>query len=117
MNHLVEYYAERDGVDPMGALRLLAADVRFHLMPVPGVEISGTSLAALRQELSGFVGSPAKHRILLHGDSGGIEFAVGHRVADGVVLGTFVAVAVPNSDGLLATYIGAYFDGTPVMEA
>jgi hypothetical protein len=113
---LTDYFALRDGADPMSALDLLAEDVRYHLMPAPGMEISGGSREALHSALEDVQGPLAKHHIVTSCESAGLQFTLGHRVLDDKVLGSFIAAAVTNQDGLLSTYFGAYFDGSTVVK-
>lgn len=109
---LIDYYTARDGADPVSALELLASDVQYHLMPAPGLEISGRGRDELRSVLSGIKGKPGKHRVVAAATSNGVEFVLGHRVQDGMPVGSFIAVATASADGALSTYLGAYFDGT-----
>jgi hypothetical protein len=109
---LVDYFARRDGENPMQALDLLAPDVRFHLMPQPGIELAGVGRETLRTALSNVSGPLPTHDVRGVCDADGLQFVLGHRVVDGRRLGTFVAVATADARGLIDGYVGAYFAGT-----
>lgn len=113
---LVDYFRERDGDDPAGALDLLAPEVGYHLMPKPGVEISGTGRERLRTTLSGMTGRPGLHHLVAEGAVGGVQFVVGHRIEDGEPVGTFLAAATATASGEITQYVGAFFDSMNLGE-
>ena len=107
---LVAYFRDRDGADPAGALDRLASDVAYHLMPKPGVEISGTGRERLRATLAGMTGRPGRHRLVAARIADGVQLVVGHRIEDGEPVGTFLAAATTSASGEISQYVGAFFD-------
>lgn len=109
--YLRRYFADRDSSDPDGALDMLSSDVRYHLMPKPGIEIVGTGRASLRSQLSALPSEQIGHQVLWAASNGALEFVVGNRTTGDDVLGTFAAVALVRR-GELSAYFGTYFDGS-----
>lgn len=113
---LVDYFRERDAADPASALDRLAPEVRYHLMPRPGVEISGTGRERLRTTLAGMTARPGLHHMVAEGAAGGMQFVVGHRLEDGEPVGTFLAAATASESGQITQYVGAFFDSLNLGE-
>ena len=104
---LTQYYERVDGPDSRSALDCVSPSLVFSLVR-PDRRIEGTSRAELEQYIE--ERAPASHRVIRSLSDGDCDVVVGESVSpDGVVQGTFIAVARVDAAGKLDRYLAAFY--------
>ena len=110
MTFFERYFAALDGPEPQRSLELVSDAVEFSIQWANGDDRRSTQFVGGREELRGFIDAGDTtgwaHHVLFSGVTGGVEFALGEtRWDDGRHIGTFLAVAHLNTNGLMDRYM------------
>jgi len=111
------YFERLDGPEPYSSLELVAPDVEFSIQWAAGEDRRSSQFVGGLDQLRGFIDAGEMdgwaHYVVFSGTDGDVEFALGEtRYDSGERIGTFLAVAQLDGDGLMRRYMVAR---SPVM--
>jgi hypothetical protein len=112
MTFFERYFEALDGPDPHSSLELVAEDVQFSIQWAEGADRASRQFVGGREELRAFIDAGDMrtwaHHILFSRTTEDVEFALGEtRFENGERIGTFLAVAQLDADGLMTRYMVA----------
>jgi len=112
MTFFERYFEALDGPDPHSSLELVAEDVQFSIQWAEGADRASRQFVGGREELRAFIDAGDMrtwaHHILFGGTTEDVEFALGEtRFENGERIGTFLAVAQLDANGLMSRYMVA----------
>jgi hypothetical protein len=119
MTFFERYFERLDGDDPLSALELVAEDLQFSIQWAAAANRKSSQFLGGVDELRGFTDAGDTegwaHHVIWSGTDGDVEFALGETRYDdtGERIGTFLAVAQLDGDGLMRRYMVAR---TPALE-
>jgi len=112
MTFFERYFHALDGGDPRSSLDLVAPEAHFTIQWADGADARSRQFTGGREELGRFIDAGDMrawaHHVLFSGTAGDVEFALGEtREDDGTRIGTFLAVAQLDAEGLMVRYMVA----------